>query len=54
MIKFFKTQEAFSKWLGKNHQKVDELFVGFFKVHTKKGVANSLINFTIENAKEFE
>jgi len=36
LLKFFKTQEEFSKWLEKNHQKVDEIFVGFYKVHTKR------------------
>lgn len=36
MIKFFKTQNDFKKWLEKNHNKTDELYVGFYKVHTKK------------------
>jgi len=36
MIKFFKTHNDFRKWLQKNHNKNDELFVGFYKVHTKK------------------
>jgi len=36
MIKFFKTQNDFRKWLEKNHNKKDELYVGFYKVHTNK------------------
>lgn len=36
MVKYFKTQNEFRKWLEKNHDKVDEIFVGFYKVHTKK------------------
>lgn len=30
-IKFFKTQEAFRKWLEKNHPKKGELWVGYYK-----------------------
>jgi uncharacterized protein YdeI (YjbR/CyaY-like superfamily) len=36
MIKYFKTQNEFRKWLEKNHNRADEIFVGFYKVHTKK------------------
>ena len=36
MIKFFKTQNEFRKWLEKNHNKKDELYVGFYKVSTSK------------------
>ena len=36
MIKYFNNQNEFRKWLEKNHNKVDEIFVGFYKVHTKK------------------
>jgi len=36
MIKFFKTQNEFRKWLEKNHNKKDELYVGFYKVNTNK------------------
>lgn len=32
--KFFKSQEAFRKWLEKNHDKKDELLVGFYKVRS--------------------
>ncbi|MBK9099055.1 MAG: YdeI/OmpD-associated family protein [bacterium] len=35
MIKYFKTQNDFGKWLEKNHNKSNEIYVGFFKVHTK-------------------
>jgi len=30
-IKFFKTTEAFRKWLEKNHNKKDELWLGYYK-----------------------
>ena len=30
-IKFFKTPEAFRKWLEKNHSKKDELWLGYYK-----------------------
>ena len=33
---FFSTQSAFRKWLEKNHDKVKELSVGFYKVKTGK------------------
>ncbi len=33
-IKFFKTQSDFRKWLGKNHNKKEELWVGYFKKST--------------------
>jgi len=36
MIKFFKTQSEFHKWLEKNHGKSEEIFVGFYKVASKK------------------
>ena len=36
MIKFFKTQSEFHKWLEKNHDKSEEIFVGFYKVSSKK------------------
>jgi uncharacterized protein YdeI (YjbR/CyaY-like superfamily) len=34
--KFFPTPAAFRKWLEKNHQSETELFVGYYKVGTKK------------------
>jgi uncharacterized protein YdeI (YjbR/CyaY-like superfamily) len=34
--KFFATQKDFRKWLEKNHLKVDELLVGFWKVGSGK------------------
>jgi uncharacterized protein YdeI (YjbR/CyaY-like superfamily) len=34
--KFFATQEAFRKWLEKNHKKETELVVGFYKVNSGK------------------
>ena len=33
---FFKTGAAFRSWLEKNHDKVDELLVGFYKVGSGK------------------
>jgi len=36
MIKFFKSQAEFHKWLEKNHDKSDEIFVGFYKIALKK------------------
>jgi uncharacterized protein YdeI (YjbR/CyaY-like superfamily) len=36
MLKFFKAQKEFRKWFEKNYDKADEIFVGFYKVHTKK------------------
>ena len=36
MIKFFKTQNEFHNWLKKNHNKSEEVFVGFYKVASKK------------------
>ena len=36
MLKFFKSQVEFQKWLRKYYNKADEIFVGFYKVHTKK------------------
>lgn len=35
-LRFFKTPLAFRQWLRKNHDKVDELWVGFYKVATGK------------------
>lgn len=40
MIKFFKTQNEFRKWLKKNHNKKEELYVGFYKVNTEKKSIN--------------
>ena len=34
--RFFKTQNDFRKWLEKNHEKKDELLVGFYKVGSGK------------------
>ena len=34
--KFFKSQKDFRKWLEKNHNKVQELIVGFYKVNSGK------------------
>ncbi len=34
--KFFKTQSDFRKWLEKNHNKKEELWVGYFKKSTKQ------------------
>lgn len=39
-ILFFKTPEEFRKWLKKNHKKETELYVGFYKVGTKKPSIN--------------
>jgi uncharacterized protein YdeI (YjbR/CyaY-like superfamily) len=33
---FFPTQASFRKWLEKNHDKADELLVGFYKVNSGK------------------
>lgn len=33
---FFATQSDFRKWLQKNHQKETEIFVGFYKVNSRK------------------
>jgi uncharacterized protein YdeI (YjbR/CyaY-like superfamily) len=35
-IKFFKTPADFRKWLEKNHEKKDELWVGFYKTSSGK------------------
>ena len=40
LLKFFKSQNEFQKWLKKYHNKADEIFVGFYKVHTKKDSIN--------------
>ena len=36
MVKFFKSQSDFRKWLEKNYNKSDEIFVGFYKVSSNK------------------
>ncbi|GAB4300727.1 MAG: YdeI/OmpD-associated family protein [Ignavibacteriaceae bacterium] len=36
MVKFFKNSRDFRKWLAKNHNKSDEIFVGFYKIGTGK------------------
>jgi uncharacterized protein YdeI (YjbR/CyaY-like superfamily) len=36
MIKFFRSPSAFRKWLEKNHDRAEELWVGYHKTHTKK------------------
>jgi uncharacterized protein YdeI (YjbR/CyaY-like superfamily) len=36
MIKFFKTESDFRKWLSKNHDNSDELWIGFKKVGSGK------------------
>ena len=33
---FFKTQKDLRKWFEKNHETEKELFLGYYKVHTKK------------------
>lgn len=35
-IIFFKSQHELRNWFGKNHETAKELFVGYYKVHTKK------------------
>ena len=35
-IKFFTSQKELRKWFEKNHKKETELFLGYYKVHTKK------------------
>lgn len=35
-IQFFSSPEEFNAWLEENHNTADELWVGFYKVHTKK------------------
>ena len=35
-IKFFKTQASFRKWLEKNHDKKDELWLGYYKKSSGK------------------
>jgi len=40
LLKFFKSQNEFQKWLKKYYNKADEIFVGFYKVHTKKDSIN--------------
>ena len=39
-IKFFKTQKDWRRWLSKNHDQVDVLEVGFYKVDTGKPSIN--------------
>lgn len=38
--KFFPTQEDFRKWLEENHDKKDEIIVGFYNVKSGKGGMN--------------
>lgn len=38
--KFFTTQEDFRKWLEENHDKKDEIIVGFYNVKSGKGGMN--------------
>jgi uncharacterized protein YdeI (YjbR/CyaY-like superfamily) len=35
-IKFFKTQNDFRNWLGKNHNKSNELWIGYYKKNSGK------------------
>ncbi|HEX3072081.1 MAG TPA: YdeI/OmpD-associated family protein [Ignavibacteriales bacterium] len=38
-IKFFKSQAEWRSWLKKNHDKVDEIWIGFYKINSgKKGI----------------
>lgn len=37
-LKFFETPADFRKWLGANHRKASELWVGFFKKGTKPSI----------------
>ena len=38
-LRFFKSQAEFRKWLGKNHEKKRELWLGFYKkVSSKNGI----------------
>lgn len=38
-IKFFKSQAEWRGWLKKNHDKVDEIWIGFYKINSgKKGI----------------
>jgi len=42
IIKFFKAQSDFHNWLLKNHDKIDEIWIGFWKVDSKqKGITYS-------------
>ena len=43
-IKFFKTQKDWRRWLSKNHDQVDVLEVGFYKVDTGKPSARASSN----------
>ena len=36
-LKFFRTAEAFRRWLEKNHARSDELWVGFYRKDSGKG-----------------
>lgn len=36
-LKFFRTAAAFRRWLEKNHERPDELWVGFYKKDSGKG-----------------
>ena len=46
--RFFKDQNSFRKWLEKNHQKKDDLFVGFYKV--KSGKLNMTWSESVDQA----
>lgn len=35
-IQFFKNQQEFRNWLDENHETEKEIFVGFYKIQTKK------------------
>jgi uncharacterized protein YdeI (YjbR/CyaY-like superfamily) len=35
-IKFFKSQAEWRSWLKKNHDKVDEIWIGFYKINSGK------------------
>lgn len=36
-LKFFRTAAAFRRWLEKNHERADELWIGFYKKDSGKG-----------------
>ena len=40
--KFFRSQDAFRKWLGRHHATKDELLVGYYKVDTDRPSMTSL------------
>lgn len=39
-LKFFRTAAAFRRWLEKNHERADELWLGFYKKDSGKGGIN--------------